>query len=294
MPISKNANQALVFDLTYDVALATYIPSPFIVEQNDGVLNYITKIANPKTIAEFQLELDSNEEHLISICDKLTTKSILAKYKLKNKVAKNLELLLGDRKFKKIITHFIHFSLESFFKIISKTTIPLAINLNKEDIFHHYAVRFSPTVLEPKLHFSKTPENIIYRLSLLDGETEFFPFEQEFKILLDQPSWVLCNNQIYAITHINGNKLKPFLTKKEVIIPNKNSIEYFNKFIKTVIRNVPIEAEGFSVITDTNCKGCIIKPSLSIIHKVYLLEVHFVYDAYTFSIIDNLLKMYLV
>lgn len=290
MPISKNANQALVFDLAYDTVLATYIPSPYLVEQNNGVLLYIVKNANPKTIEESSIELDANELQLITICEKLTTKSILTKYKIKNKAVKNLELLLNDSKIKKIVTHFVHFSLESFFKIIANTTIPLSINLKKEDVFHNYQVHFSTTILEPKLHFSKTPENIVYRLSLLDNVDEFFPFEQEFKILLDQPSWILCNNIIYTIKHINGNKLKPFLTKKEVIIPNKNSIEYFNKFIKTVLRNVPIEAEGFSIITDNKCKGCIIKPSLSIANKVYLLEVLFIYEAHTFSITDEKTK----
>ena len=290
MPISKNASQALVFDLTYDTLLASYIPTPYIVEHIDGVLKYIIKIANPKTLEASEIELDSKEQQLITICEKLNTKSILSKYKIKNKAAKNLELLLSDSKIKKIVTHFVHFSLESFFKIIADSTIPLSIQLNKEDVFHNYQVRFARTILEPKLHFSKTPENIVYRLSLLDGEKELFPYEQEFKILLDQPSWILCSNLIYAIKHINGNKLKPFLTKKEVIIPNKNSIEYFNKFIKTVIRNVPIEAEGFSIITDNYCKGCVIKPSLSIANKGYLLEVYFIYEAYTFSITDEKTK----
>ena len=90
---------------------------------------------------------------------------------------------------------------------------------------------------------------------------------------MNEPSWITFDGKIYHIQHINGNKLKPFLQKKEVIIPNKNSIEYFNKFIKNVIKKVPIEADGFSVIKDTFCKGCIIKPSLSITHKIYLLEV---------------------
>jgi len=290
MPISKNANQALVFDLSYNAVLATYIPSAYIVEQIDGVLYYITKIANSKTIEELQIELDIHENQLLSICDKLNTKSILTKYKIKNKVAKNLELLISDAKTKKIVSHFINFSLETFFKIISKTTIPLSIDLNKKDVFHKQQVGFSPTILEPKLHFSKTAENIVYCLSLLDEENEFFPYQQDFKILLNEPSWVCSNATLYAINHINGNKLKPFLSKKEVVIPNKNSVEYFNKFIKNVIRKVPIEAEGFSVITDTNCKGCVIKPSLSITNKVYLLEIYFIYEAYTFSITNERIK----
>ena len=287
MPVSKDANQALVFDLSYDAIVDTYIPSAFIVEQNDGTLSYITKIANTKTIEEFQIELDANELQLLGICEKLNTKSILSKYKIKNKVAKSLELLLSDNKIKKVVTHFIDFSLESFFKIISKTTIPLSIDLNKKDVFHKQQVSFSQTALEPRLHFTKTPENIIYSLSLFTNEKELFPFEHQFKILLDEPSWVCFNATIYSINQINGNKLKPFLTKKEVIIPNKNSIEYFNKFIKNVIRKVPIEAEGFSVMTDSACKGCIIKPSFSIFYKVYLLEIYFIYEAYTFSITDE-------
>ncbi|WP_130735329.1 DEAD/DEAH box helicase [Flavobacterium sp. J27] len=287
MPTSKETNHALVFDLSYHSILETYIPSAYIVEQNEGALSYIIKMANSKTIAESEIELDITEQQLLSISDKLTTKQLLSKYKIKNKEAKSLELLLSDLKVKKLVSHFIDFSMERFFKLIASTVIPLSIDLNKKDVFNKQQVVFATTILEPKFHFSKTPENLIYRLTLLDNQKEFFPYKQEVKIVMNEPSWITFNRKIYHIQHINGNKLKPFLQKKEVIIPNKNSIEYFNKFIKNVIKKVPIEAEGFNVIKDVYCKGCIIKPSLSITHKVYLLEILFVYNDYTFSIIDE-------
>lgn len=287
MPLSNDSKCALVFDLTYDTLLASYIPNAFIVEYAEGVLYYVKKSANSKTIEEFQLELDSNEKQLLTLCEKLNTKSLLSKYKIKNKIAKSLEIVLSDDKTAKIISHYINFTLESFFKIATKTTIPLSIDLNKKDVFHKQQVRFSNILLEPNLHFSKTPENIVYCLSLLNNKTEVFPFENDFKIILNNPSWVCLNKVLYPINHINGNKLKPFITKKNIVIPNKNSVEYFNKFIKNVIRKVPIAAEGFSVATNSNCIGCYIRPSLYIHHKIYLLEVVFRYNDYEFSITDE-------
>ena len=138
MPISKETNHALVFDLSYHTILETYIPSAYIVEQNEGVLSYVIKIANSKTIAESEIELNAIEQQLLSICDKLTAKQILSKYKIKNKEAKSLELLLSDAKVKKLVSHFVAFSMESFFKLISSTTIPLSIDLNKKDVFKIY------------------------------------------------------------------------------------------------------------------------------------------------------------
>ncbi|VXB11913.1 Serine/threonine protein kinase [Flavobacterium sp. 9AF] len=287
MPILKETNHALVFDLSYHTILETYLPSAYIVEQNEDILSYVIKIANSKTIAESQIDLDSNEQQLLDICDKLSAKQLLTKYKIKNKEAKSLEFLLSDSKMKKLVSHFIDFSMERFFKCIAPTTIPLSIDLNKKDVFNKQQVVFSPNTLEPKFYFSKTSEHLIYRLSILCEGNEFFPYEKEIKIVLNEPSWITFNSKIYHIQHINGNKLKPFLQKKEVIIPNKNSIEYFNKFIKNVIKKVPIEADGFKVIKDTSCKGCIIKPSLSIIHKIYLLDVFFIYEDHTFSITDE-------
>jgi SNF2 family DNA or RNA helicase len=285
MPLSNDSNCALVFDLTYDTILASYIPNAFIVEQSEGVLYYIKKSANSKTINE--ADLDANERQLLALCEKLTSKNLLSKYKIKNKIAKSLEILLSDEKTAKIITHYINFTLESFFKIASKTSISLSIDLNRKDVFHKQQVQFSETILEPKLHFSKTPENIVYCLSLLDNGKEIYPFENDFKILLNNPSWVLIDKTLHTINHINGNKLKPFLSKKNVVIPNKNSVEYFNKFIKNVIRKVPIEAEGFSVETNSVCTGCYIKPSLYIHNKIYLLELVFKYDACEFSITEE-------
>lgn len=290
MPFSENSNHALAFDLSFDPILESYIPNAFIVEQSEGVLYYIKKNANSKTISELDYNLEANELQLLTLCEKLNSKNLLSKYKIKNKVAKSLEVLLSDDKTKKVVDHYVHFILESFFKIISNTKSPLSLDINKKDVFHKQQVSFSDVVLEPKLRFSKTPENIIYCLSLLNHKTVIYPFKTNFKILFNEPSWVSINNTIYTINHINGNKLKPFLSKKEVLIPNKNSIEYFNTFIKNVIKKVPIEADGFTVETNNNCKGCRIKPILHLQHKIYLLEIIFIYEDNEFSITDEKTK----
>lgn len=57
-----------------------------------------------------------------------------------------------------------------------------------------------------------------------------------------------------------------------------------------MIKKAPIEAKGFEVITYHTCTSCYIQPTTTIFSKVYLLELFFVYENHTFSILDNAQK----
>ena len=181
-------------------------------------------------------------------------------------------------------------SLKKFLHLISQADIPLSVNLEKDQKFKNHQVFFSDIELEPKLYFHKMEDAIEYRLCLFDEKKELIPSCENFKILLDQPPFVVHDNNIHQLKYINANKLKPFLNKEVINIPERNSAEYFNKFIKKVIKKAPIEAKGFDVVKFDSCHSCIIKPTTTIFSKVYHLELYFQYENHSFSILDNTQK----
>jgi non-specific serine/threonine protein kinase len=277
----------LVFDLAYNADLKYHIPRACIAGKENDLLGYIVKSANTQTLDSYQIVCDEVSKELMLLCQKLHPNTLHKKYNEKNKVAKPLSFFLNDGMFKRLIIQHIETSLEKFLHLISKTTIPLSINLEKGQRFEKRQVFFSNTVLEPKLYFNKLEAVLEYRLSLFDGENELIPSQQKFEILFDDPPFIVYNKKIVSLKYINANKLIPFLNKEVIKIPKRSSVEYFNKFIKKVIKKAPIEAKGFEVITYNTCKSCIIKPTSTIYSKVYHLELYFVYKNHSFSIVDS-------
>ena len=283
-------NHILAFDLSYDELLKHHLPKALIVESENDRLGYVAKTANTQTLNSFEIKLDKVSDELVLLSERLSPHELHKRYNANNRVAKSIKELLKDASFKSVINQYIERLLENFFKLISKTEIPLSVDLEKSQRFENHQVFFSTTDLEPKLYFHKKEEILDYRLSLSDGKNELIPSQEKFTILLNEPSYVLHNKNIHQLKYINANKLKPFLSKEVIKIPKRTSVEYFKKFIKKVIKKAPIEAKGFDVVTYNTCESCIIKPTTTIFSKVYHLELSFVYKNHSFSILDKTQK----
>lgn len=277
----------LAFDLSYDELLRLHIPKGLIVEKNDDVLGYVLKSANVQTLNSYQIELDEVTSKLLSLSEKLHPNQIHKKYNVKNKRQRSLDVLLKDPSAKKVITQYIELCLERFLNTIAETTIPISIGLGKRQLFKKSQLFFSSVDLVPNLYFHKKEAVLDYHLSLLKGKKKLIPAQEKLIILVNEPPYVVHKNKIHALKYINANKIKPFLTKEVIEIPNTSSVAYFNKFIKNVIKKAPIEAEGFDVITFNDCVSCIIRPTTTILSKIYYLELFFEYKHHRFSIVNK-------
>jgi len=282
-----NKSHILAFDLSFEPDLNTYLPKALIVEKNGDSLGYVAKFANPKTLASYKIECDDTTNKLLDLCDRLSPHALYKKYNDRLKKPKPLNDLLKEDGFKKVIPQYIDNLLENFSKIISETKTPLSINLEMKQRFENYQVFFADHALVPKFYFNKKQDGMEYRLSLLQHDKELLPFQENLKILLDQPSFVLHDKTIFSLKYINANKLKPFLNKESISIPKRSTVMYFNKFIKKVIKKAPIQAEGFEVMTYNSCLSCTIKPTTTIFSSVYHLELFFQYKNHSFSILDQ-------
>ena len=277
----------IAFDLSFELGLNYYIPHAVIVEKKATSLGYFVKNANPQTLHSHQIELDEAAQELLHLSDRLHPVAIAKKYNFKNKTPKPLKVLLQDAQVKKVINQYIETVLGKFLNLISKSNVPISFQLNKELPFEQSQVFFSEKAFEPQLYFHKMEEIMEYRLRLLDESRELIPCQHAVDILLNEPPFVLFEKKICTLNHINANKLKPFLNKEVVEIPQASRAVFFNSFIKSVIQKVAIEAEGFEVVTLHDCFSCLIKPTTTIFSAVYQLEVFFVYENHSFSILDK-------
>lgn len=103
--------------------------------------------------------------------------------------------------------------------------------------------------LRALLRFERNGEYTRYVLRLADGERIFYPSDYAIKILTRFPCRVLLGRQLFRFQEdFDGQRLLPFLQKREVLIPKTKEAEYFRKFILKNIRHEEIEVQGFEVI----------------------------------------------
>ncbi len=127
---------------------------------------------------------------------------------------------------------------------------PLFLNNSRLDNFYKNRRIFLQSVpLRALLRFERTGEFTRYILRLTDGQKSFYPCDYELKIISRKPCRVLSGRQLFSFPEdFDGQRLQPFLQKREVMIPKVNEQLYFRKFILKNLRHEEIEVQGFDVI----------------------------------------------
>lgn len=133
---------------------------------------------------------------------------------------------------------------------LTKNGIPLFLKGSRLDNFYKsQRLMLKGLSLRALLRFERTGEFTRYILRLTDGEKIFYPSDYDLKIVTRRPCRVISGRQLFCFPEdFDGQRLLPFLQKREVMIPKANEAVYFQRFILKNIRHEEIEVQGFEVI----------------------------------------------
>lgn len=128
--------------------------------------------------------------------------------------------------------------------------VPLFMRGNRlENLYKEQRLISTVVPIRALLSFERTEEHTRYVLCLTDGNRIFYPSDYTIKVLTRRPCRILVGKQLYSFPEdFDGQRLSPFLQKREILIPKANEQLYFQKFILKNIRHEEIEVKGFEVI----------------------------------------------
>lgn len=122
-------------------------------------------------------------------------------------------------------------------------------NSRLDNFYENQRIVLRTNPLRALLGFERTGEFTRYILRLTDGERVFYPGDYDLKILTRRPCRILSGRQLFRFPEdFDGQRLVPFLKKREIMIPKANEQMYFRKFILKNVRHEEIEVKGFEVI----------------------------------------------
>ena len=71
-------------------------------------------------------------------------------------------------------------------------------------------------------------------------------------LLCDDPAWMLVDDRLYHFArHVEGKKLRPFLTKNHIVIPRNIEEQYYQRFVVPLIAAYDVYAKGFEIRQET-------------------------------------------
>ncbi|MBC5838911.1 DEAD/DEAH box helicase [Flavobacterium muglaense] len=272
------------FDLSWDVKSNFFTPTAYVVPTNQPI-TYLDKKANPAVLKSFGIDvihLDKSIQKAVAICESLQAEALAKKFN-SAKAKKSLEELFKDPKVAIGIQLYQNLKLTEFLTLVQTHDFPICFSLDKDKDFRKSKISTQNQPLETKIHFLKTDESIQYQLQLQENKKPFDLAERAITILVDEPAWLIVDKNLVQLKAIDAKKLKPFLTKKTIEIPSRMMVEYFQKFIKDIVKKVDVTADGFEIIKRTTIVSCQLEAVHDFFKNSYYLNLRFDYNGYLFE-----------
>lgn len=252
-----NVSTSLPFQIIYSLFQHEYLGylfESFVVQvDSNGRLTLKHQNISFKNCKEFEAGLDHKDFQLIKLIDSINQDAIVRKFFNKKVTPSEFFLKVynkdkGDKVLQETITNYIEDKKTEIFNLLSDKLI-FEMGSDGEPTWKQvYIAEKKATVL---FHFMRNDDNTHYFPTIkYDGEKLDFQYKNAI-IISNSPAWLLLGDKLYTFEkNVDGNKLRPFLNKKFIVVPRKMEETYFEKFVTPLIANYDVHAKGFKIIKE--------------------------------------------
>ena len=228
-----------------------YVIEPYVVQINTlGNLTLSNQKLFSSNIDYYSKQIDADDEALIAILEHIDQEKLIKRYTKKGMIrAADYFKKEFDPDFnKKFIRPFIEKKLIEAMPLLAKKHLFLT---GKDNNPAWRALQIAEKSASVLFHFRRDEEGTNY-FPTIKYEGEKIDFKASDAILLtNQPAWLLFDSVLYSFEKkVDGNKLKPFLSKMFIRIPKSAEPKYYETFILPLIEKFDVYAQGFEIVSD--------------------------------------------
>ncbi|HEX2921443.1 MAG TPA: DEAD/DEAH box helicase, partial [Bacteroidales bacterium] len=231
---------------------------PYIVVEESGFFR-LTECLSPFPNIDTLSILTDEERHVVKIINEYTDRDLHKLFSREKNVKEFLEKVTTDR-IEGFIRPYIEKRIYKCITVARNEDIPIykrrhmSVTLHSEDRYFPAQENASPV-----FRFNRSKEETTYNLNLDCAGKRIDLLDSTTEILCMSPCIIIQEGIIYFVSDIDGSKLKPFLTRKHVIIPKKNETQYFKTFVLNAVNNFKVEGTGFEIILSVPRKEAVIE-----------------------------------
>lgn len=232
-----------------------YLFGSFVVQVNGkGELTLLNQIVSTKNVGEFSKGLDENDVELVKAIEAIQQDTILKKFNPKKLSAMDFFLKVydpqkGDKAVQEAIAGYIeNWKVEILQRLKNKDLYVMGVDGNPA----RTRIQWMPNRAKVYFHFKRNEENTHYYPNIkYDGERLHIR-NQNALLVCDEPAWLLIQDKLYHFDrHVDGKKIRPFLTKPQIIIPRSVEDQYYQRFVVPLVASYEVYAEGFDIKYET-------------------------------------------
>jgi hypothetical protein len=144
-----------------------------------------------------------------------------------------------------------------------------------------------------EIHYSEEPATVLFHFRRDEQGTNYFAtirhnnekvafYHNDSEIISENPSWLITPNKLlFFPKHIDGKKIRPFLSKKYIHVEPHQEDSYMDKFVKPLLENHDVFAKGLQIVTEQLPARPVIHLNKLFQDKQYL-SLYFQYGGWNF------------
>jgi hypothetical protein len=244
----KNRLFALI--LTQHRLWGTLLMPYIIISETNKAYYRLSEALSPFPNIDTLATLAPEERETVNILNDYSDRNLFKLFSKNATVKEFLEKVTPDR-IEDFIRPFIESRIYRCLSLARDEAIPVYLQKAKINTMHlEDRLLISGEPAHPVFRFNKSEEQSTYNLSLELGGKLISLRKTAIDIMCTSPCVIREGNNIFFISDVDGSKLKPFITKENVLIPKNAEIKYFASFVLNAVNNFRVEGTGFSVIDE--------------------------------------------
>ncbi len=230
-----------------------YLFESFVVKVDEkGQLTLQHQNISSLNANEFSSGLDEKDFELIRLMDAMQQDAIMKKYSsVLTKPNEFFPKIFDEEKGNKPLQE----EIKRYLKSIRAKILPLLIGKQVFEMGSDGEPTWRRLQVMPEkatilFHFRRNEDNTHYFPTIKYGDQKVeFQYKNAY-IISEEPAWLVVEGRIFSFKkHVDGAKLKPFLAKKFILIPQKIEDTYYRKFIAPLVAQFDVYAKGFDINT---------------------------------------------
>ncbi len=230
-----------------------YLFESFAVQLDDkGRLTYSNQNISSQNASEFDAGMDAADYELVKLMDSMQQKEVLKHFQKKKGKPEDFFLKVyakddGDKVLQDEIDGYLERRRSGILNLIKGKSL---FEMGKDGEPTWKPIEISETKATVLFHFRRNEDNTHYFPTIkLDGEKVDF-YQNDSYLLCKNPGWIVVNDKLFTFEkEVDGRKLKPFFSKKFILIPSNVEETYYKKFVAPLIASFDVYAKGFEIRT---------------------------------------------
>lgn len=219
---------------------------PYMLERQHGLSYYsMTEALSPFPDSNTLADLDNEEREVVELLNEYSDRNLFKLFS-KHRNVKEFSETVGEKEFDTLIKPYIESRIYQSLHIALKEEIPIYLQKTRITSLHpEDRLIIVPEVATPVFRFDRDDSGSRYSLII---ESEGKPVNlrsQPVEILSNKPCVVRAGNRLHFVSDIEGAKLKPFISRSHITIPQATEEKYFSTFVLSVVNTHRVTGTGF-------------------------------------------------